>query len=266
MRICLIDETEPAGGAIGKPTTSKVAELAARWGLQHDPNAIMALVITPYRLELRKRDEPRIGGVWVDFSSPTLTHRRRFGGGRGEAISKAVGIKNDYFPTVVDATAGLGTDAFVLAALGCHVLMLERHPIVAALLHDGLMRGYADPVIGNWLQERLKIKYVSSHSELIQLDPAPHVVYLDPMYPQTRTSKKQARVKKAMHMLQMLVGMDEDAAKLLTPARQLATKRVVVKRPDHAGPLAEVSTSSFIATKNHRFDIYAPLAKNDALR
>ncbi|XPE60710.1 class I SAM-dependent methyltransferase [Shigella flexneri] len=39
-------------------------------------------------------------------------------GGRGEAVAKAVGIKGDYLPDVVDATAGLGRDAFVLASVG----------------------------------------------------------------------------------------------------------------------------------------------------
>ncbi|GHM54843.1 hypothetical protein ECZU51_35130 [Escherichia coli] len=52
-------------------------------------------------------------------------------------MAKAVGIKGDYLPDVVDATAGLGRDAFVLASVGCRVRMLERNPVVAALLDDG---------------------------------------------------------------------------------------------------------------------------------
>lgn len=87
-------------------------------------------------------------GIFVDFVNGALAYRRKFGGGRGEAVARAVGIKGDYLPDVVDATAGLGRDAFVLAAVGCHVRMVERHPVVAALLDDGLARGYADPEIG----------------------------------------------------------------------------------------------------------------------
>ncbi len=68
-----------------------------------------------------------------------MAHRRKFGGGRGEAVAKAVGIKGDYLPDV-DATAGLGRDAFVLASVGCRVRMLERNPVVAALLDDGPAR------------------------------------------------------------------------------------------------------------------------------
>lgn len=123
--------------------------LAQRWGLVSDEAAPLALVLTSDRLELRKRDEPKLGAVYVDFVTGTMAHRRRFGGGRGEAVAKAVGIKGDYLPDVVDATAGLGRDAFVLAAVGCRVRMLERHPVVAALLDDGLRRAYADEEIGH---------------------------------------------------------------------------------------------------------------------
>ncbi len=98
----------------------------------------MALALTTEHLELRKRDEPKLGGIFVDFVGGAMAHRRKFGGGRGEAVAKAVGIKGDYLPDVVDATAGLGRDAFVLASVGCRVRMLERNPVVAALLDDGL--------------------------------------------------------------------------------------------------------------------------------
>ena len=83
-------------------------------------------------LELRKLDEPKLGPVFVDFVEGAVAHRRKFGGGRGQSIAKAVGLKSGANPTVVDATAGLGRDAFVLASLGCRVTMLERHPVVAA--------------------------------------------------------------------------------------------------------------------------------------
>ena len=224
MKICLIDETGAGDGAL--------SVLAARWGLEHDEDNLMALVLTPEHLELRKRDEPKLGGIFVDFVGGAMAHRRKFGGGRGEAVAKAVGIKGDYLPDVVDATAGLGRDAFVLASVGCRVRMLERNPVVAALLDDGLARGYADAEIGGWLQE----------------------VYLDPMFPH---KQKSALVKKEMRVFQSLVGPDLDADGLLEPARLLATKRVVVKRPDYAPPLANVATPNAVVTKGHRFDIYA---------
>ncbi|ERT13854.1 16S rRNA (guanine(1516)-N(2))-methyltransferase RsmJ [Photorhabdus temperata] len=245
MGICLICEQ----GA----DSSALSQLAERWQLVHDENAVMALVLTLQHLELRKRDEPKLGGIYVDFVSGTMAHRRRFGGGRGEAVAKAVGIKKDYLPTIVDATAGLGRDAFVLASLGCHVRMLERHPVVAALLDDGLQRGYQDEEIGGWLRERMTLLHASSITALTDITPQPDVVYLDPMYPH---KQKSALVKKEMRVFQSLVGADEDADNLLSPARALAKRRVVVKRPDYAEPLAGIAASAAITTKNHRFDIY----------
>lgn len=248
MNIGLIDETGAGDGAL--------LHLAQRWGLQHDDQSVMALVLTTEHLELRKRDEPKLGGIFVDFVSGAMAHRRKFGGGRGEAVAKAVGIKGGYLPDVVDATAGLGRDAFVLAALGCRVRMLERHPVVAALLDDGLRRGYEDAEIGGWLRERLTLLHVVSQQALSDITPAPDVVYLDPMYPHRQ---KSALVKKEMRVFQSLVGPDEDADALLEPARRLAKKRIVVKRPDYAPPLAGVETQSAVVTKSHRFDIYPPL-------
>ncbi|WP_049292550.1 16S rRNA (guanine(1516)-N(2))-methyltransferase RsmJ [Franconibacter helveticus] len=245
MNICLIDESGAGDGAL--------SVLAARWGLQHDADNLMALAMTPDHLELRKRDEPKLGGIFVDFVSGAMAHRRKFGGGRGEAVAKAVGVKGDYLPDVVDATAGLGRDAFVLASVGCRVRMLERNPVVAALLDDGLRRGYEDAEIGVWLRERLSLIHASSLTSLETLTPRPQVVYLDPMFPH---KQKSALVKKEMRVFQSLVGPDEDADGLLAPARRLATKRVVVKRPDYAPPLADVATPNAVVTKGHRFDIY----------
>ncbi|MBK4785080.1 MAG: 16S rRNA (guanine(1516)-N(2))-methyltransferase RsmJ [Pantoea sp. Pent] len=249
MKIGLVDETGAGDGAL--------LHLAQRWGLEQDDSATLALVLTTQHLELRKVDEPKLGGIFVDFVSGAMAHRRKFGGGRGEAVAKAVGIKGDYLPDVVDATAGLGRDAFVLAALGCRVRMLERHPVVAALLEDGLRRGYEDAEIGGWLRERLTLLHVVSQQALSDIMPAPDVVYLDPMYPHWQ---KSALVKKEMRVFQSLVGPDEDADALLEPARRLVKKRIVVKRPDYAPPLAGVATQSAVVTKSHRFDIYPPLS------
>ena len=250
MKICLIDESGAGGGAL--------SHLARGGQLVHDEACVLALVQTPTHLELRKRDEPKLGGIFVDFVSGAMAHRRRFGGGRGEAVAKAAGVKGDYLPDVVDATAGLGRDAFVLAAIGCRVRMLERHPVVAALLEDGLQRGYQDEEIGGWLRDRLTLIHAPSAQALGDITPAPDVVYLDPMYPHRQ---KSAMVKKEMRVFQSLVGADEDADALLEPARRLAKKRIVVKRPDYAPPLAGVATQSAVVTKSHRFDIYPPLGQ-----
>ncbi len=131
--------------------------------------------------------------------------------------------------------------------------------MVAALLDDGLSRGYRDAEIGGWLRDRLTLLHASSLAALATLQPKPDVVYLDPMYPHRQ---KSAMVKKEMRVFQTLVGADDDADGLLEPARRLAKKRIVVKRPDYAPPLAGIATQSAVETKSHRFDIYPPLVEN----
>ncbi|MFP3013998.1 MAG: class I SAM-dependent methyltransferase [Arsenophonus sp. NC-QC1-MAG3] len=227
--------------------------IADKWKLKHTPTALMALVLTPEYLQLKKLYEPKLGGIYVDFVLGAMRYRRKFGGGRNEAIAKAVGIKKFYCPTIVDATAGLGRDAFILAALGCEIRLYERHAVVAALLYDGLQRGYADPEIGIWLKQRMKLLHASSIDVLTTLSPEPDVVYLDPMYPHRQ---KSSLVKKEMPILQTLVGNDEDSNNLLIPSMTIAKRRVVVKRPNYASPLAGISPQAMIKTKNHRFDIY----------
>lgn len=219
--------------------------------------APFALVYTAARLELRKLDEPKLGAIYVDFAAGAVAHRRKFGGGLGQSIAKAVGLKQGKRPQVVDATAGLGRDAFVLASLGCQVTLIERSPVVAALLADGLRRAAQDPEIGPWVQERMQLRCGPAVATLASLDQTPEVVYLDPMFPE---KKKSALVKKEMRVFHALVGADEDADALLPAALAVASQRVVVKRPDYAGFLNQQTPSMQIATKNNRFDVYVKAA------
>lgn len=249
MEIQLICETE-------KP--EKFTALCEVQGLVHNPASHLALVQRydeqgQIRLELRKLDEPKLGAVFVDFVAGVMAHRRKFGGGRGEAIAKAVGVKSGYLPSVIDATAGLGRDAFVLAAIGCKVRLVERHPVVRLLLQDGLQRAYADTEIGEMMQQNMQLLPVNHIAQLNPTIDIADVVYLDPMYPHRQ---KTALVKKEMRVFQHLVGADLDADNLLTPAITLAQKRVVVKRPDYAQYLAQKAPHFSRETKNHRFDIY----------
>ncbi|MCF7513790.1 class I SAM-dependent methyltransferase [Pseudoalteromonas sp. L23] len=211
------------------------------------------LVYDELGLQLFKKDEPKLGAIRVDFVTGAVAHRRKFGGGKGQAIAKAVGLNKGAVPTVLDATAGLGRDAFVLASMGCKVVLHERNPVVAALLYDGLQRAYQDAEIGEWVQSTMRLEFGSSHDLLEQAGWRPDVVYLDPMFPHR---EKSAQVKKEMRVFQDLVGNDLDADALLPFALQLATKRVVVKRPDYAGFLNDKTPSMQIKTKKNRFDVY----------
>lgn len=203
-------------------------------------------------LVLRCVELPKQGDILVDFGSGAATYRRKFGGGKGEGIAKAVGLNKKPDLTVIDATAGLGRDAFVLASLGAQVTMVERNPAVAALLTDGLRRAALDPQLCSWLPSRMGLVHQAAVDALTSL-PSPDVVYLDPMFPER---EKSALVKKEMRAFHDVVGTDPDADALLAPALALAQKRVVVKRPGYAGFLAGQKPSMSIEGKNNRFDVY----------
>lgn len=229
--------------------------LATRWGLplgEADPGEAPRLVLTPEHLELRALASE--GPVYVDFVDGAAGHRRRYGGGRGQEIAKAVGLKKGATPNVLDATAGLGRDAFVLASLGCTVTLVERSPVVAALLADGLERAALDAEVAP-IAARMHLQCGNAVQIMQHMDEdaRPDVVYLDPMYPHRR---KSALVKKEMRLFREVVGDDPDADALLPAALAVARQRVVVKRPDYAEPMVGRAPTMSITTKNHRFDVY----------
>ncbi len=212
------------------------------------------LLVTPRRLELRAQGPAAHGPVYVDFLHGAAAYRRRTGD-RRQPLARAVGLRGGSRPTVLDPTAGLGGDAFVLACLGCTVQMVERSPIIAALLDDGLERAAADAGIGPLVRERLSLAVADGNAFMASVAEArrPEVVYLDPMYP-PRT--KAALGKKELRVLRDLVGDDDDAPALLAAALACARRRVVVKRPRHAPAIAGEPPDQSLAGASTRFDLY----------
>ncbi len=209
------------------------------------------LRLTQERLELLSVHK-KFNPVFVDFVGGKLRHRRFYGGGRQQLLARAVGMQTGKFPVVLDLNAGLGQDAFVLAVLGCRVTMLERSPIIAALLDDGIQRA----LLFDWFK-RLELTLIMAEARhyLQTLDEAhlPDVIYLDPMFPHRQQS---ALVKKEMRLLRDVVGDDEDADDLLALALAYARKRVVVKRPRLAPSLNECVPDLVYSGKSSRFDVY----------
>ncbi|WP_374536540.1 class I SAM-dependent methyltransferase [Chitinimonas taiwanensis] len=221
------------------------------------PEAGHALVLDGDKLALHSLGKGAPGPVWVDFVAGALAWRRKHGGGRGQGVAKACGLKAGATPHVLDATAGLGRDGFVLATLGCRVDLIERSPVAAALLADGLARAAQDPEVAE-IAARMTLHQGSSADLLAHWrGERPEVIYLDPMFPETKT--KSALSKKDMHTFQQVVGADADADALLAPARALASKRVAVKRPRHAPLLAGEKPAFCLEGDSVRFDIYLPL-------
>lgn len=204
-------------------------------------------------VSLKPQSKQASGAIYVDFASGAVNYRRLHGGGKGQMIAKAMGLRSLKVknPTVIDATAGMGKDGFLLASLGCEVQMFERSPVVFALLNDGLRRARATEELSEIMQH-IDLKFGNA-IDLLAKSAVTDVVYLDPMFPDR---KKSAKVKKEMSAFKYLVGKDEDAHDLLEVARTKARYRVVVKRPRIAGFVAGEKPSFSIEGKSSRFDVY----------
>lgn len=188
----------------------------------------------------------------INFLSAAYDYLRRQSTVRNQRIAKAVGLKQGHRPFVLDATAGLGGDAYVLAHLGCSLVCVERNPDVFTALRSAISAAQA---VGDPAAQRMQILQADALA-FISAWPAskspPDVIYLDPMFPE---KQKSALPKLAMRELKALVGSDLDADTLLAPARALAS-RVVVKRPRLAPVLAGAQPHHQHIGKVCRFDVY----------
>lgn len=166
--------------------------------------------------------------------------------GHRQPLARAFGLHRRGKPRVLDATAGLGRDSAVLAGLGCHVTLLERSPVLHAMLADTIASfGASCPLKLLACQDARH--YWADHPERHD------VVYLDPMYPERG---KVALAKKEAQLLRALAGEDLDADALLAPAMDHALERVVVKRHPKADWLAGRKPSHSLAGTRARYDVY----------
>ena len=207
------------------------------------------------RLELHENKVSRTSGpILVDFLSGHTAYRFHHNRTISQPLARAVGIKKGYRPTVCDLTAGFGNDGFVLASLGCKVILVERSPVIWALLADGIIRGKsAHGPIGETIRNNILLFRAESHQFIKDDTHAFETIYLDPMYPQTN---RRALSKRNIRVIRDLVGKDEDCAELLILAQNAATERVVVKRPHGAPYLGSEKPSCKVESKKHRYDIY----------
>lgn len=191
---------------------------------------------------------------FIDFNSGKIHARGKLAGRKNEMLVKAMGIKPGEQPTIIDSTAGLGRDSFILASVGYHVTMLEKSPIIHALLEDALIRAAHIPTLAT-IASRMQlvhsdaIQWLKAQSEAIK----PDVIYLDPMFP---SRQKSALVKKDMVLLQTLLPLGDDNEALFKQAIACTARRVVVKRPRLAENLADQTPTYSITGNSSRFDVY----------
>lgn len=111
-----------------------------------------------------------------------------------ELLVKAAKLKGPKTaPMAVDATAGMGEDALLLAAAGYTVQLYERDPIIAALLSDTLRRASVLPEL-NSIVGRMHLIEGDSITALSNLSSGPDIILLDPMFPERQ---KSALIKKS---------------------------------------------------------------------
>jgi 16S rRNA (guanine1516-N2)-methyltransferase len=239
---------------------SAAQELAQTTGLPVKKGTGLKFESVPFCLyvdetgvSLRQSGKKAPGPVQVDFLAGKAKHRMTYGGGKGQLLSKAIGLNKRAGLKVLDATAGLGQDSFVLATLGCDVTLLERSPVVAALLSDGIQRGLRGDYEVASVLSRMNLICTDAIEYLQKLAVPSEVIYLDPMYPHT---DKTAKVKKEMASFRQIVGEDLDDEKLLTSALEKAIYRVVVKRPRLGSKIVGVQPTLQLMGKSSRFDIY----------
>ena len=204
----------------------------------------------------------------LDFELLSYRQRLLRGGRQKEPVARAVMNGLEDGALVFDATAGLGRESMILAHAGAKVVSFERQLPIWIILNDALKRAQGSrffpftlPVlspIGTIKDYSLALAGTDNHSLTLANDlnnARPEVIYYDPMFPERENS---AQVKKDMFVFQQVIGEDKDIIEFLELALELAVKRVVLKRPSYAPPLAVagLERSYFVDGGQCRFDCY----------
>ena len=186
------------------------------------------------------------------FIEGPILHRLKYGKGRGQNLAKAVGMKFNKNRNIIDATAGLGYDSFILASLGAKVTLIERSQKMHELLQNGINEGISFGGEIEKIINRMELLFGDSKDILPKL--TPEVIMIDTMY---KERKKTALVKNNMRLVREIVGPDSDYIELLEVALNCAKNRVVLKQPRYAEPIKDIKKCSHqILGKTIRYDIF----------
>ena len=186
------------------------------------------------------------------FIEGPILHRLKYGKGRGQNLAKAVGMKFNKNRTIVDATAGLGYDAFILASLGANVTLIERSKTMYNLLQEALTEAQNFGGEISTIIKRMDLIYGDSKDILPKLQS--EVILIDTMY---KERKKSALVKNSMRLVREVVGSDPDYLELIDVALNQASNRVVIKLPRYSDENNNYKPYSHqILGKSIRYDVH----------
>jgi 16S rRNA (guanine1516-N2)-methyltransferase len=212
------------------------------------------LLITEGYIALKKNHSPA-RPLFIDFATGKMGYRQQQSSFKKEALVRALGLNKRLPKPILDLTAGLMRDAYLLAGFGFPVTALERAPIIYTLLHDAIERGLLNTQTQDAVKRITLIKTDAlCYLHALMPDERPALIYMDPMFPE-RTHT--ALPKQDMLIFHDIVGDDTDADALIDKALSCASERVVVKRPRRAPPLSKTAPPSFsLEGRSSRFDIY----------
>lgn len=181
-----------------------------------------------------------------------------------------LGRKKKTGRVVFDITGGLGRDAWLLASIGCSLVVIEREAVIFALLRDGVARAGID---AQYVARRMRLVHAQAGHVLSCMGyetqsgtrtclPKPHVVYMDPFFHFDR--KHKGASKRSMQVLRHVAGESDmgQEGEILNVALQVAEERVVVKRPRQSEPLptGHGRLTHSIRGRGCRFDVYQSIA------
>ncbi|CAL4324844.1 class I SAM-dependent methyltransferase [Buchnera aphidicola] len=187
----------------------------------------------------------------INFISGKNNFRRKYNR-KKEILIRAVRIKKQKKIIILDATAGLGKDSFILASFGYKVFMIEKNKIIYNLLKNCLYRTFEDSKIGSWVKKNMILFHKNSLNFLKSKKIIPDVIYLDPMFLKNRRSS----TKKDISILKIILHGKKNTKNLLKKSILFAKKKVVVKRFLKAPHLEKIKPTNIIYGKKYRFDIY----------
>ncbi len=244
----------------GLPLITRAKEIAARLGIdveyygqnQFELVDVTIIYLTVAGISIQLPGKSNEKPIFIDFASSKMQYRQKNSSTRKELIARAVGLKSGQSPLILDTTAGLGGDSFILATLGAKITMLERNPFIHLLLEDALMRASSDDRLVN-IVKRMELIKADAVEFLDDMAITPDIIYMDPMFPER---SKTALNKKEMRLFQEIAGRDSDAGFVLAKALTKAKKRVVVKRPQKSAYLDNIKPGFSMEGKSCRFDIY----------
>ena len=213
----------------GLPVADEVCEREFDYGLDIEQGI----------LTLRDIANPKYRPICMSVNSVARLSRKNL-------LGRAVGRKVN---TIVDGTAGLGADAMLMARMGYCVTTVERSPVFAALIEDGILQ-----IENSSAKLSIDLRFGDTRSILPEIDPPPDAVYLDPMFPKGR--KPSVKVVRPLEVLRDISNDDSDADELFESAFKHATQRVIVKRPNFAEPIQPSRLSMSMRGKLVRYDIY----------